>query len=169
MCVKGNRDDIERFYNALIQEGNVYMGRGAEAEIQYDGDAAYIDGWCKWSVMSALIDNAISMRTKPEMWYWGEDVDVAQLELITLFEACRKWNLDMEVYSEEPGCEFQEHYICLKGDVVCDECVEYLEYYIGEYETKEEAEAELHIKITDDEWVEEFVYRGGFDNWDFEI
>ena len=170
MCVKGNREDIESFYNALVQEGNVYMGRGAEAEIRYEDSTAFIDGWCKWSVHSALVHNAISMRTNPEIWAWGEDTDASQLEFLTLFEACREWNLDMEVYSEEPGCEFQEHYICLKGDVVCDECVEYHEYDIYEYETKEEAEEELGIKITDDEWDnEDYIYRGGFKNWNFEI
>ena len=170
MYVKGNNEDIESFYNALVQEGDVYMGRGAEAEIRYEDNAAFIDGWCKWSVQSALVHNAISMRTNPEMWAWGNDVDSTQLEFVTLFEACREWNLDMEVYSEEPGCEFQEHYICLKGDVVCDECVEYHEYDIYDYEIKEEAEEELGIEITDDEWdKEDYIYRGGFENWDFEI
>ena len=45
------------------------MGRGAEAEINYnDEETAQIDGWCKWSVQSAMIDNAISMRTEPNLW-----------------------------------------------------------------------------------------------------
>ena len=170
MYVKGNKEDIKRFYNALVQEDNLYMGRGAEAEIQYDEDTAFINGWCKWSVHSALVDNAISMRTNPEMWAWGKDTDVSQLEFITLFEACREWNLDMEVYSEEPGCAFQEHYICLKGDVVCDECVEYNEYCICDYATKEEAEEELGIEITNEEWGrEDYICRGGFEDWNFEI
>ena len=78
----------------------------------------------------------------------------------------------MEVYSEESGCCFQEHYICDKGDVICDECVEWNEYYLGEYETKEEAERELGIIITDDEWLDnkdDYITRGGFPDWYFEI
>ena len=170
MMVRGNREDIKSFYNALVQEGDIYMGRGAEAEIEYDGDTALIDGWCKWSIRASLISDAISMRITPERWAWGNDTDASQLEFITLIEACREWNLDMEVFSEEPGCEFQEHYKCLKGDLVCHECVDYYEYSIYEYQTKEEAEAELGIEITDKEWEEEdYIHRGGFENWNFTI
>lgn len=174
MCVKGKHNDIESFYNALIQEGNVYMGRGADAEIQYEDEEckAFIDGGCKWSVQSALIDNAISMRTEPDKWWFGENFDITKIEFVTLWEACEKWNLDMEIYSEECGCCFQEHYVYVDGDVVCDECVEYREYFIGDdFDTKEEAEEELGIEITDEEWNngEDYISRGGFENWDFEI
>lgn len=171
MCVKGNHQDIESFYNAMSQNGNIYMGRGAEAEIQYEDEEsrAFIDGWCKWSICSALISNAISMRTEPETWHFG-DVDVSQLEFITLMEACERWNLIVEVYSEECGCEFQEHYVVDHGKVVCNECVDYYEYCLDDYETKEEAEEELGIKITDEEWRDGgFISRGGFEEWDFEI
>ena len=140
MKVKGNKSDIEQFYNAMMQNGKIYMGRGAEASIDWDGDnVALIDGCCKWSVHSAMVSNAISMRNDPKGWYWG-DVNYEELEFITLFEACQRWNLVMEVYSEESGCEFQEHYICDKGDILCDECVDWAEYYLDDYETKEEAE-----------------------------
>ena len=172
MCVKGKHEDIEKFYNAMSQKGKVYMGRGAEAEINYDDDdnIAFIDGWCKWSVQSALIDNAISMRTEPSTWYWGENVDATKLEFVTLHEACVKWNLDMEVYSEECGCCFQEHFVIVNGDMIVDDCVDYYEYFIGDYKTKEEAEADLDIVITDEEWNrEEYITRGGFRSWDFEI
>lgn len=171
MCVKGNRSDIEQFYNAMLQKGNIWMGRGAEAEISYkDENKAFITGWCKWSILSALIENAVSMRTEREKWGFGED-DPKDLEFITLFEACQKWNLVMEVYSEESGCEFQEHFVCDKGLIVCEECVDWFEYGIYEYETKEEAEEELGIEITDEEWNEgnDYITRGGFESWNFEI
>ena len=173
MCVRGTHNDIESFYKAMLQEGSTYMGRGASAEIQYEDEEnrAFIDGWCKWSIQSALIDNAESMRSNPTSWYWGENVDPSKIEFVTLWEACKKWNLDMEVYSEECGCCFQEHYVCVHGDIVCDECVEWNEYCIDDYKTKEDAEAELGIEITDEEWNsgEAFIGRGGFDSWDFDI
>lgn len=169
MYVKGNRDDIEKFYNAMSQNGTIYMGRGADAEIKYDDDEAFIDGWCKWSIQSAMIDNAISMRTNPDMWHFG-NTDVGTLEFITLVEASKRWNLVIEVYSEEPGCCFQEHYIITNGRFVCNECVEFNEYFLYDYETKEEAEKDLGIKITDSEWEErETITRGGFESWDFTI
>lgn len=172
MKVRGNKEDIEQFYNAMMQKGTIYMGRGAEADIEWDDDdVALIDGWCKWSVQSAMVTNAISMRTEPDIWYWGDGVSSEGLEFITIFEACKKWNLIMEVYSEEGGCQFQEHYICDKGDIICDECVEWEEYDIDEYETKKEAEDELGIRLTNEEWANKYdrVTRGGFPNWDFEI
>lgn len=175
MIVRGERKNIEAFYNAMSQKGKIWMGRGASAEIEYEEgtNRALINGECKWSVQSALVDNAISMRSDPTGWYFGDGVDGSELEFITLFEACKRWNLNMEVYSEECGCEFQEHYVFVDGDLVCDECVDYNEYDLSEFETKEEAEEELGIKITDEEWEnkddDEWITRGGFEAWDFEI
>ena len=172
MCVVGAHSDIEKFYNAMSQKGNVYMGRGASADIVYEDDEsrAFIDGWCKWSIHSSLEECAISMRMEPEVWHWG-DVDAQNLQFVTMMEACEKWNLDVEVYSEEPGCCFQEHYVCRKGKMVCSEIVSYEEYCIDDYETKEEAEKELCIVITDDEWDsgDTYISRGGFGEWHFEI
>ena len=168
--VRGNKEDIIKFHKALNQEGEVWMGRGAETDLTFEEDgAAYMFGQCKWSVISSLVDNAISMRTEPNRWAFAEGDDVK--EFITLFEACKRWNLVMEVYSEEPGCEFQEHYICDKGDVICDECVEWHEYDIYIYDTKEEAEEAFGVEFTDEEWNsgEDSVHRGGFGDWVFEI
>lgn len=172
MYVKGNAEDIVSFYNAMCQNGNVYMGRGAEAELNLDAEdnSAMIDGWCKWSIQSSLIDNAISMRTNPERWWFGDGFDVSKIEFITLPEACKKWNLEMEVYSEEPGCCFQEHYMFTNGEDWLDECVDYYEYYLDEFETKEEAERELEVILTDEEWSDGgYISRGGFGEWEFEI
>lgn len=173
MRVKGKHEDIEKFYNAMMQNGNVYMGRGADAEIIYDDDdnAADISGWCKWSVSSAMIDNAISMRNEPDRWYFGDNFNANEIKFVTLIEACEMFNVDMEVFSEEPGCCFQEHYLVVNGDVLIDECTEWNEYCIEDYETKEEAEAELGIVITDEEWNsgDSFIGRGGFGEWEFEI
>ena len=172
MCVKGTHENIEKFYNAMCQDDNIYMGRGAEADIQYEDEEnrAFIDGWCKWSVQSAMIDNAISMRTEPNMWYFGDGFDKSKIEFITLIEACQKYNIDMEVFSEESGCCFQEHIMVIDGDVVIDDCVEFHEYWIDNFDTKEEAEKELEIEITDEEWNhEDRIGRGGFGEWEFEI
>ena len=169
MKVRGNKEDIIQFHKALNQEGKIWMGRGAETDLVFEEDgAAFMQGTCKWSVISALVDNAISMRNEPNLWAFSdEDKD---LEFITLFEACKKWNLIMEVYSEESGCEFQEHFICDKGDVICEECVEWHEYDISEYVTKTAAEDELDIEITDEEWErEDWIHRGGFGDWVYEI
>ena len=172
MKVRGHKDDIEKFCKAIQQEGNIWMGRGAEVDIEFeDDDLVCLRGTCKWSIQSALIDNAISMRTNPNRWHWGDGVDREHLEFITLYEACERWRLVMEVYSEECGCQFQEHFICDKGDDICHDCVSWEEYWLDDYETKEEAEEDLDVKFTDEEWEnrDDRITRGGFENWDFEI
>ena len=74
MCVKGERENIEDFFQALIQEGNVWIGRGADAGIAFKGDnMALIDGTCKWSIYSALVSNAVSMRESQDTWYFTEE------------------------------------------------------------------------------------------------
>ena len=155
MILKGEEADIDKFKNMMKQTGNVWMGRGAEilneeTEETEDGKCrCQIDGYTKWSVHSSLIDNAISMRTEPDKWFFGDGEDKSKLTFVTMLEACEQLNLDMEVYSEEPGCGFQEHYVFIEGVLVADESVDYTEEY------DEEA----------DEWVSE----GGFENWTFEI
>ena len=181
MFVIGKKNDIEAFYNALTQEGNFWIGRGVNdtelnleiykndncnAEIDY---CAEINGWCKWSVYSALIDNAISMRDNNTKWYFG-DVDVNKLHFLTLYEASKKWNLSIEIFSAEGGMCFQEHYIVRYGVLEVNECVDWYEYFLDDYETKEEAEEDLEIEITDQEWeIREIITRGGFKTWDFTI
>jgi hypothetical protein len=174
MKVRGNKEDILQFYKALTQDGKIWMGRGAGADLEFEGeDLATLTGTCKWSIQSALIDNAISMRTDSRSWYFGEGLSSKDFEFVTLYEACERWSLVMEVYAEECGCQFQEHFVCDKGEVLCDDCVNWEEYFVEDYETKEEAEEDLEITITDEEWatgLEEGRFtRGGFESWDFEI
>lgn len=170
MRVKGASSDIENFYNSLTQKGRVFMGRGAEADIHYDeeNEAAEITGWCKWSIRSALIDNAVSMREEPEKWCFP-GMDQTALEFITLMEACERWNLDAEVYSEECGFCFQEHYLIRKGNCEIDEEEDWEEYCLDEFDTKEEAEEELELSFSDEEWESRYASRGGFDEWCFVI
>lgn len=147
------KEDIEKFYKYLSQDGNTYMGRGAGAiidEIKKDDNkfVALISGDCKWSITASLVSNAISMREEPKIWSFG-DTDSSLLRFITLFEACKELGLDVEVYSSEPGCCFQEHIICKHGKVVVDDCVDYFEDY--------------------DEETDEITSTGGYSSWDFEI
>ena len=155
MMVKGKKENIESFIAMMEQEGNVYMGRGAVInftdmeEVDNGKYRCQIDGYTKWSIQSSLIDNAISMRIKPDMWNFGENVDKTKLSFVTLFEACEQLELDMEVYSEECGNCFQEHYLFVDGELVKNECVDYEERY--------------------NEDTDEYESIGGFDSWDFEI
>ena len=155
MVVKGKKENIEQFINMMQQKGTVWMGRGA---VVYSQDMketelceiyrCQIDGDTKWSVQSSMVSNAISMRTEPDKWCFDEDTDKTKLTFVTLFEACEQLQLDMEVYSEEAGCGFQEHYVFIDGNLVAEECVDYTEEY--------------------NEETDEYESSGGF-VWDFEV
>ena len=167
MKIKGKKSDRDAFIKALTQDGTEYMGRGADVDIDEETDEyAIVTGWCKNSILSALVDNAISMRTEPEHWTIKDN---DELTFITLPEASLKYNLDVEAYSEEAGCCFSEHFLIKKGKWIKDDCVAYNEYELEDFNTKEEAEKELEMEISDEAWDNGCIVTGGYPSWDFEI
>ena len=170
MMVVGKKSNRDKFVDALKLKGTEWMGRGADIKISEENDGScVISGWCKWSVASALINNAESMRKNPDKWILLSDKR-SELTFITLPEASKKYNLDVEVFSEEPGCCFSEHYLIKKGTFEIEECVNYYEYCLCDYETKEEAEAEIGFSISDKDWnSKDYITSGGYESWDFSI
>lgn len=172
MKVNGKKENVKRFYDALIQEGDIWMGRGASAYVSDEVDeeeySLVLSGTCKGSVQSALIDDALSMRKTPEKWNFTP-YEVEGLSFITLLEATEKWDLTMEVYSEEPSNGFQEHFIFQNGNILEEEWVEYFEEYIGAFDSKAEAEASLGVKISDEQWEDQHYVSGGYGDWFFDI
>jgi hypothetical protein len=138
-------------------------------EIEDLGDGkcqVIINGYCAWSVYCCMFDTSgrsyyKSLKTSYPNEFRGT----------TLPMESKRLHLDIEIFSEECGMCFQEHYVVKDGELCVDESVDWHEYCIDEYKTKEEAEAELKIEITDEEWDsgEGFISRGGFEFWDFEI
>lgn len=166
MKIHGKAENLQEFYKALSQDGDIWMGHGADAEIEFEEDGvALISGCCDWSIQSALIDNAVSMREESEKW--RREPGEESRQYITLFEACKKWGLVMEVFSQEPGIQFQEHYSCYKGLVVDEECVKWRQLDKDEFKTKEDAEEWLETKISDEEWNDDepCISRGGFEDY----
>lgn len=150
MVVKGKRENINTFDDWMNQRGTTWMGRGAETSISIEENRAVISGWCKNSIEAALVSDAIDMRKHPEHWSsGGYDRKGNKLKYMTLFETCKELGLDMEVYSEEPGCNFQEHFLYKDGDLKISETAYYWETY--------------------DEEKEEDIPHGGFGDWNFEI
>jgi len=168
MALKGDSQGIQAFINAMEQQNGVYMGRGAEIhEVMFGDGRVVLSGSCKWSVVSAMHSNAVSMREEPQMWSFTRGVPE---ELLTFEEACKKYAVSMEVYSSESGIGFQEHYLCnTDGERIVDECVDYSEEYLGDYASKEEAAKELEMEISDEDWEREWVEIGGFPEWNFSI
>ena len=185
MCVIGEKESVEEFikiiqadydYGTMEFSYDRHFFRVFEAD--YDeienlgedhGNDVYqviINGYCAWSVSSCMFDTG-------EYCYYQELKKRFPDEFrgTTILAESERLNLSVEIFSEECGMCFQEHYTIIDGKIIEDECVDYYEYYLRDYETKEEAEEELEIEITDEEWngPDDFISRGGFDSWEFTI
>ena len=154
--------DFDRHIGGRVFDADVYEFK----EIRDGVHMALISGSCAWSVHSCMFGGAHTYYEDLKSQY---------------FESCRSTTvrkesdtlgLDIEIFSEESGCEFMEHYLIRKGNIEIDDCVEYHEYWVEDYETKEEAEQKLGIEITDEEWSigqdDGRFARGGME-WDFQI
>jgi hypothetical protein len=178
MCVKGKKESIEEFikvmqadydYGTMEFSYDRHFFRVFEAnyeeieQLDLDEYQVIINGYCAWSVSSCMFKS-----------YYYRDLKERypnEFRGTTLQSESIRLGLDIEVYSEECGCCFQEHYVILNGAVTVEESVDWYEYDLSEFDTKEEAEEELEIEITDEEWNsgEDFIGRGGFGDWDFTI
>ena len=175
MRVQGKKENVEEFVRVIKTDyhyddaGNckceagrhlwrVFEANDDMVDIEDGMAVANIWGYCAWSVFSCMFDgDGTYQQDRPDSC--GTTLQIESKNLC----------LDIEVYSKEPGMCFMEHYYIDNGEITVDECVEYAEYCICDYETKEEAEEELGIIISDHEWEhEDYVGRGGME-WDFSI
>lgn len=182
MKVVGKKENVEEFikimqanydYRAMEFSHDKHMGgRVFEAyvdefkEVDNNKFAAIICGDCAWSVSSCMFGGEWS-------YYNGFKNDYQdKCRSTTVPIESKELDLNIEIFSEESGCCFMEHYLVRKGDVEIEDCVDWEEYFIDEYETKEEAEEELGVEFTDEEWENAedgcVINRGGIE-WDYEI
>lgn len=141
MKITGSIDSIEEMIAMLSWEGKfkenglgrVFSFDAMEVE-ETDLTGIYtVNGYgdCAWSVLCAMREE-----------YRGE---APSLEGET-----ERLGLVLEVYSSEPGCCFQEHYLFDKGKVVIDDCVDYEEHCIEAYNSLEEYNRENNTNFTED-------------------
>ena len=146
MKICGKKENVEAFLNALEQKSDIWIGRGVSIQAgrnnfdEYD-DSIQILGSCKWSLESALVKNAYEMKKGSSF------VDVTAKEILTIEEACKRFHVVCEAFTEEPGCCFAEHFIYENGTGEWNVC-EYKEEY--------------------DEENDKYITTGGFQH-DFQI
>lgn len=139
-------EEISKCFYKWIEECNVYNEKetkDGEYVIEMSGD-------CAWSVSTAMLSNGTGI-------YNIEDLS-------------QDLKLKIEVYSEEYGIGFQEHYFFDNGNQLIDEiCTDAFEFYIeNEDDLKEVNELYGTSYIMDD--VEDgYIHIGGYGDWDFEI
>lgn len=114
-------------------------------------NASYVSGYCAWSVYSCMF--------KGKYTYYNDFITEKHGKYIgfkgtTLPDESKNLNLKIEVYSEESGCAFMEHFLIDNGEILIDDCVDV------KYE-----------EILDEEGNEtgEWETIGGFKDWDYNI
>lgn len=178
MRIQGNTDDVEKVIETLhahYDYGNMtfdtdkHLFRVFSADIMDDETVngvrdVIINGDCAWSVFSCMMEG--------DGTYYSSFKDTyVQFRGTTLVQLSKKYSVMIEVYGEESGCEFQEHYLIHNGELLIDDTVRYIELYkeyLEEDETTlEEVLAESGMTM-DDVVDEDDYYRiGGFKSWDF--
>ena len=114
-------------------------------------NASYISGYCAWSVYSCMF--------KGDYTYYNDFLKDYGNRYIgfmgtTLPDESRRLNLKIEVYSEEPGLAFMEHFLIDNGEILIEDCVDV------EYE---------HILDENGEETGEYEIIGGFEEDDYNI
>jgi len=109
-----------------------------DVKSEYDGnDFVSLSGYCAWSVMSCMFNRGFGT-------YMGDkDYEKSNVsKAISIDDASKELGLQIEIFSEEPGMCFSEHYFIDNGEIKCEEDTEYtdlcLEYYDKENEYYEE-------------------------------
>lgn len=161
MKVYGKKENVQSFINIMeaeyyYNENDIYVSCEEQRhffrifDTYYDEEelkqakdneniSIMIDGTCAWSVEVCMNDGGYykDIRTRYKEKAKGT----------TLQDESKTLDLIIEVYSEEIGVGFQEHYLYDRGVKIYDECVDYEELY--------------------DEETEEIIgYKGGFE-WNF--
>lgn len=124
-----------------------------------DGNASFMaTGECAWSVYTCMTEGGYYRKD------FGENFNATTLAIES-----RRLGLSIEIYSEEEGCQFQEHYLYKDGEMLIDECVDWCHYYLSDYDSLEELNEINNSNFTMDDFDEDIVSVGGFDSWEFSI
>ena len=128
-AVSKDKAALERLLKIMqYQDDEYYIYRCFSAE-EYDKDevedffVSYIDGDVAWSC---------------DKWFNAEDEEVPNEDgngahLIRLDVLCEKLKIGMEVWSQEPGVGFEEHYIVhADGKIIVNDCEDWHEIWEDE-------------------------------------
>ena len=152
MKITGRKESVDELIQMMQWKGKYEdngLGRiydcwvGDVEELNDTFVSVYVNGNCAWSVLTSMRD------------YNGRQP--------SLESETERLGLVVEVYSSEPGMCFQEHCMIDKGEVVFEECINYEEHWIGDFDSLEEYNEECGTNFTEDMIQdEEYIYIGGY-------
>lgn len=145
MKIKGQKENVEKLVSYLKadyyykEDGTVECSADKhffrifeveETHSENEGDlySSMVYGYCAWSVYSCMMQG--------EHTYYNrfKEKDKKEFYGTHMVEATNELDLEVEIFSEESGMGFMEHYIIDKGKVLVDDCVDWRELYDEEGE-----------------------------------
>ena len=143
MRVTGKKENIEEFYKVISSDYDYstnkfsfprHLWRIYEVnctDIKPIKDYYYMDIWgeCAWSVYCCMFEGEYTEYT--------ERLQNGYTHGTSIIQETRNLNLAIEIYSDEEGEAFEEHYIVTCGHIICSEEIDTENYY---FETPEEIE-----------------------------
>ena len=145
MRVKGKKENVDEFFKELRDYQHIpHFWRVFSAEMKdledcADGTCvAEIIGDCAWSVDCCMLDGP------------GSYANDRPQESTSLKKESERLQLEIEVFSEEPGCAFQEHYHYACGKEIANESVEWKMYIFEQDEYDPDSREEAFELFLDD-------------------
>lgn len=115
-----------------------------------------VDGNCAWSVYCCMCEGEYTYQTQNQ-----------GLKGTTLQKESERLQLTIEVFSEECGMCFMEHYVFVNGECKVDDCVDWYEYCTSDYDTVEEMNEDCDTDFTQEQFeAEDYISVGGLE-WEF--
>lgn len=90
---------------------------------------------CAWSAELCLMNTPMSYYSRRAE---EEKLNGTPNKSTNIVDVSKKYGLDIELWSQEAGCGFEEHILVKQGEVIENECYDYYEYYIDDYKTYDE-------------------------------
>lgn len=137
---KGKKKDIEKLYEVLSNHYNYVDGVNIEKTVHLsrifdcgmlddeilEEDGMYnctFEGNCAWSVICCMFSGDHTYYDDYKERF-KENCMATTIPMLS-----KELDLDIEIFSEEPGCGFMEHFLVRKGEIEIEDCVDYEETY----------------------------------------
>ena len=161
-----NYEDGEHMFR--IFEANLFDDGLYESERVKGKHVAIITGYCAWSLATCMFRDQSSYYGHPD----------ASPNAIDITEISKKYDVEVEMYSEEEGIGFEEYYYIKNGKILKEGIAEDLEVIIPDsYDNYEEFTEEYGHPSNDNPVTKEMFDRarengedirlGGYDEWAF--
>lgn len=137
----GRKENIERLYKMLNYDESekYYLHRIFGCSYTFEEDllnvkndeeiSVFMHGDCAWSLEASMLRNDC-----------GDDGYLTSID-----KASKLLNLKIEIVSEEPGCNFTEHYVVDNGEILIDECFDLItDEEFEKYKDDEEGLSDLY-------------------------